>query len=160
MRINISQDEIKEWFEYRDGFLYWKKDNGTHGKRGNIAGGFRSKKHPYWLIGFKKKRHHAHRLIWIYFNGDIPDEMEIDHINKDKTDNRIENLRIVTHGQNGINKDCSKNNIYKIHKTKSGVIMYYARVRHNGERYFYKSSDMEDIKQWAENLKKNLLNTS
>ena len=41
-----------------------------------------------------------HRVIWYYFNGEIPEGMEIDHINTIKSDNRLENLRVVTHADN------------------------------------------------------------
>lgn len=38
----------------------------------------------------------AHRVVWEAFNGEIPQGMEIDHINTDRGDNRLENLRLVT----------------------------------------------------------------
>lgn len=50
-----------------------------------------------------------HRVIWFYFNGEIPKGMQIDHISGDKSDNRLENLRCVspfenTHNENTYNK--------------------------------------------------------
>lgn len=42
----------------------------------------------------------VHRIIYETFKGEIPDGMEIDHINTIKTDNRLENLRLVTHKEN------------------------------------------------------------
>lgn len=48
----------------------------------------------------KKIRILVHRLVWETFNGEIPKGMEIDHINRDKTDNKLSNLRCVTHIQN------------------------------------------------------------
>lgn len=42
----------------------------------------------------------VHRLIWEAFNGPIPDGMQINHINEDKTDNRLENLELVTPKEN------------------------------------------------------------
>lgn len=48
------------------------------------------------------KQHYAHRLAWFYVNGQMP-EMCIDHINGDRSDNRISNLRSVDYQINGQN---------------------------------------------------------
>jgi len=42
----------------------------------------------------------AHKLVYETFNGEIPQGYEIDHINTIRTDNRLENLRCVTHKEN------------------------------------------------------------
>ena len=49
-----------------------------------------------------RKRYHcfAHRLVWIYFNGAIPFNMEINHKNGLKTDNQPKNLELVTRSEN------------------------------------------------------------
>ena len=46
----------------------------------------------------------AHRFVYEYFNGPIPDGLQIDHINRDKADNRINNLRAVTQHENMQNR--------------------------------------------------------
>lgn len=51
-----------------------------------------------------------HILKWVFYNGEIEDGMEIDHINGDKQDNRLENLRCVSHYEN-CNNDSTKINI-------------------------------------------------
>lgn len=51
-----------------------------------------------------------HILKWVFFNGEIPEGYEIDHINGNKQDNRLKNLRCVTHYQN-CNNEKTKANI-------------------------------------------------
>ena len=51
----------------------------------------------------KRKTFSVHRLVWETFNGKIPDGMEIDHINTVRDDNRLDNLRVVTHKENNAN---------------------------------------------------------
>lgn len=65
----------------------------------------------------------AHRLAWLMYYGSEP-EGEIDHINRDPSDNRIENLRCVTHAENMYNRGVHKNNTsgtpgVRWHKTTS-----------------------------------------
>ena len=58
-----------------------------------------------------------HRIIWEHVNGQIPEGLCIDHINGVKQDNRITNLRLVTHGQNSQNQhDAHKDNLSTGHK--------------------------------------------
>ena len=47
---------------------------------------------------------YLHRFIWELHNGPIPDGMTIDHVNNDKLDNQLKNLRLATSSQNNINK--------------------------------------------------------
>ncbi len=47
-----------------------------------------------------KKGYTVHRIEWIAFNGDIPEGMQVNHINEDKTDNRLENLNLMTPTEN------------------------------------------------------------
>ena len=61
----------------------------------------------YWLdksSGYYKnasaKPHSLHRQVWIFHNGAIPDGMTIDHIDRNKDNNQIENLRLATYSEN------------------------------------------------------------
>ena len=51
-------------------------------------------------------REYAHRLIWFMFNGSIPDGLMIDHIDLDKSNNRLDNLRLITKSGNAQNSRC------------------------------------------------------
>lgn len=74
-------------------------------------------KDGYLIIKIKGKQYKAHRLVFAYFNGRFP-EREIDHINRIRTDNRIENLRECTRTQN------IQNTTKKVNP-KTGVIGIY-----------------------------------
>lgn len=73
-----------------------------------------SRKYPYLLLckDGKIKTHLVHRLVWEAFNGPIPDGMQVNHINEVKTDNRLENLNLMTPKENinwgtGIERRCN-----------------------------------------------------
>lgn len=92
----ITQERVKELFEYRDGDLVWKvKRRGRFAKPGVVAG---CKTDKYIWISVDCRSYAAHKLVFLYHYGYIP--KEIDHINQIKTDNRIENLRPCTRSQN------------------------------------------------------------
>ena len=55
--------------------------------------------HGYIQVGYQKKMYKAHRLIWAITHGEFP-QGHIDHINGKRSDNRIENIRVVNHQQN------------------------------------------------------------
>jgi hypothetical protein len=102
----ITQDKLKEYFDYKDGNLFWKKQPASHIKVGDVVGTIN--KRGYVQVKFLCKRFYAHRLIYFMFNGYFP--QEVDHIDGNKTNNKIENLREATPAQNRHNRKISKNN--------------------------------------------------
>ena len=70
----------------------------------------------------------VHRAVWLYFNGRIPKDMQINHKNGDKTDNRVVNLEVVT---------CSEN---AKHAIKTGL-----RVIKKGSDCSYSKLTEEDV---------------
>ncbi|MBN5207782.1 HNH endonuclease [Serratia marcescens] len=76
---------------------------------GKIAGGKDGAGYLVATAGEMKVR--VHRAIWTFAHGSIPEELYIDHINHIRHDNRIENLRLVTHPQNQRNQSMHSRNI-------------------------------------------------
>lgn len=75
-------------------------------KKGSVAGC--KMKHGYIAIRVDNVLHTAHRLAWLHVNGKWPDK-QIDHINRDRADNRAANLREVTNAENAQNQRLRKN---------------------------------------------------
>ena len=100
----------REIFNYdpETGVLRNKVTRSSRAKAGGVAGNL----HPegYMRVGFLGKQYMAHRVIWEMHNGSIPDGMQIDHINGVRDDNRIANLRVVTHQENGRNQKMKADN--------------------------------------------------
>lgn len=107
----------------------------------------------YWRVKFKNKAVFVHRLIWVLFNGEIPDNMVIDHIDGDSSNNSIENLRCITKRLNGLNKKMSRSNssgstgVYKFKSTEGyegyrAVVIYNQKSTHKNF-YFHKHSEEE-----------------
>lgn len=95
----ISQALVRELFDYQDGRLTWKtKRNGTriNGDAGHLN------KSGYVTIQINGRLHRAHRLIFLWHHGYMPNE--IDHVNRVKDDNRIENLREASRSENCMNR--------------------------------------------------------
>ena len=92
-------------FEYRDGDLY-RKHGQFVGKAGTLH-------HTgYVQVKVNRKNYRAHRIIFAMHHGYMPDC--IDHIDGNRTNNRIENLRESTNQQNQYNTGLCKHN-------KSGI---------------------------------------
>jgi len=132
----VTQALLKELFIYNPDtglFIRRKQVRGPNGRIGNIAG-HKDKSNGYVKIGVNGKSYKAHRLVWLYMYGKFPSN-QLDHINHNRSDNRLSNLREVSMAENLKNKkfySCSKHGF-------NGVIFqptrntWYARISVNGK---------------------------
>lgn len=100
----LTQEYVKELFDYRDGFLYWKVSRTVAVKVGMLAGtenpGKYGKRRKIGVYPFKKKIY-ASRIIFLWHYGWMPEF--IDHEDGDPENNLINNLRPATKRQNNTN---------------------------------------------------------
>jgi hypothetical protein len=104
----ITQQLVADYFDHKDGHLYWKKV--MHPNKQYLVGQEAGSIHQtgYRHVTWMGKPHKVHRLIYLLEHGYLP--KEIDHINGDRSDNRIENLRPATRSENQCNRNALANN--------------------------------------------------
>lgn len=151
-KIEVTREDLAEMLEYSplSGELRWRVrpahlfDSPVIAKSWNrrFAGrkaGSQIRKpsgHVYTRIGIGYQNLAAHRVIWLLVYGSIDDQMVIDHVNGVGTDNRLQNLRLVSSSDNSRNRSVTK-------RSRSGVVGVYwnstekkwhARIQVNGVR--------------------------
>lgn len=104
MRTSREVEALRGLFYYKDGYLYNKVDRHKNPRDSRINNIPNSD--GYMLLEVKGRYYKAHRIIYAICKGYMP--KEVDHINGNRLDNRIENLRACTHAQNGANVNQKK----------------------------------------------------
>ena len=93
----------------------------------------------YYCFNIERKPRYFHRLLMIAFVPNPDNKPCIDHINRIRTDNRIENLRWATHQENQENKSIQSNNklgIQHIFKDRNGFQFRITRNKIEHRKYF------------------------
>ena len=120
----LTQAELKQLLIYDPvtGVFINRVTRNSQALIGNEAG----TNHPdgYRHMKINHKCYLAHRLAWLYVHGEWPDG-QIDHINGNRKDNRIENLRLVCNKQNsenpGDNELPSHGSLWQVHEERYGA---------------------------------------
>jgi hypothetical protein len=105
----LSQARLHQLLKYNPetGIFTRKKAIKGGGAEGAVVGW--SNKIGYLAVQIDGQKHYCHRLAWLYSYGYLP-EHNIDHINRNKKDNRIKNLREISQQCNTRNNGNRKNN--------------------------------------------------
>ena len=109
-----------------------KVDRTYHSKKGQEIGSLNL--NGYYVIFFKRKHYSNHRIVYFLNTGVDPEEKQVDHIDGNRLNNKIWNLRLATHKQNSINREKQENNA-------SGITGVYLETRTNKHRPFIKYND-------------------
>lgn len=108
----LTQEKVHESLKYHsDGRLTWKIKRSNNSRIGKEVGTIDH--YGYKVFNMCSNYYRVHRIVWFMHHGYMP-ENNIDHINRNKIDNRIENLREV--GQ-----QCNARNTGNFRHNKSGI---------------------------------------
>ena len=126
--LKIPIDELKKEFYWCENSKALKRKTSIQGQARNSLIGCR-KSDGRKSVGFKSKEYLYSRVVWTWFNGEIPEGMIVDHINQDPSDDRLENLRLVTKSGN------SRNTKRPIDNTSGIIGVSYNTARDKWEAY-------------------------
>jgi hypothetical protein len=117
-----TQSELRALFDYdpESGILTWKV-----GKRTGYAVGSVGKAGYLYVKIANVRNVRVHRVIWKWMTGEDP-TLDVDHIDRVRTNNRWKNLRTLTRAQNCRNTPGTRVTLHKA----SGL--YVTRMRYNG----------------------------
>ena len=140
------RDCVRSLFDYRDGNLYWKEYRSSSAQKGDLAGTVRND--GRCQIGINGKKYKAHRLIFLYHYGYLP--KFLDHIDRNPSNNSIDNLREATKSQNQWNRRSVESYNGKLTSSGfKGVVFrkqsqkWQAQIQINGERKYLGIFDSE-----------------
>lgn len=120
-KVMLTQERLKELLSYDPdtGFFVWSVNRSNFVSAGVEAGSIDSE--GYRRIMIDSKSYKAHRLAWLYVNGDWP-ELQIDHIDHNRANNEWANLRDTTSLGNARNQK-----IYKTNKSGCTGVLWHKK---------------------------------
>ena len=140
-------EELAKRLDYNkeDGVLYWSIPTCNSVKKGDRAG-VKTKGRGYIRVRFQGKNYYGHRIAWLIHYGALPSHT-IDHINGNTSDNRIINLRDVTHKTNMMNQKikatntsgrvgvtwCKSRSLWEVKIAVNGVTIHGGRFSDRGD---------------------------
>ena len=140
---HVSYQQLVSLLDYSPdtGEFRWRKRSGSGRSNagwnaryvGKVAGSLNQTGYRQIRIG--DRLHCAHKLAWLWGTGEWPSG-ELDHINRCRDDNRIDNLRPATRSQNCANTRLYKNNKSGIRGVSKGRSGWEANIRKDGKRYY------------------------
>jgi hypothetical protein len=138
---DLTHETVSALLNYNpeSGVLAWKVRSSSRRGPGDSAGSLH--RFGYIIVRVGGKAYKAHRLAWLLHYGKWPED-QVDHVNGDRADNRIANLRAATASENGQNLHRRKTGatgflgVTQSKGPRSKTLKFQAQIQSNGE-YFY-----------------------
>jgi hypothetical protein len=127
-------DAVKQRLRYdpETGHFYWLDGRDVGHRAGTVQ------HNGYRAIMFNRRLLLEHRLVFAFVYGEWP-PLNVDHINGDRADNRIANLRCSTKSENSRNSKTwrtSECGLKGVSRADSKTEKWMARIKHNGKRVY------------------------
>ena len=155
-----SQQELQALFEYSPNtglFIYKVKPN-FRIKIGSVAGTVKTtgKSKGYCFIKINGQLYQASRLAWLYVYGIDPGDLTVDHIDRNPSNNAIDNLRLATLSEQAFNRSSTNQlNVRRVSYVASRHV-YIAQVnfRKAGICTSKQFTTIEEASEWYEDMRK------
>lgn len=148
----ITQERLRQLFSYDENSGEFLRIKGVKKASAGVLAGTKAL-NGYITISVDCKRYYAHRLAWLYSYGFMP--RQIDHIDRDRSNNALANLRAASNSQNGANKPMGKKECggFKGVRKKKGAKNWTARIKCEGSEIYLGTFSSEEEAAKAYNLK-------
>ena len=148
VKVDYSDPKYRTGFKYspQTGIFYRLPQPNKHADK--VGPLITKKRDGYIRYKTLKRDLSAARMAFAFMDVDVPDDMEVDHINGIKTDNRFSNLRLVTYRQNQQNREIHRGG-HLPGTTNVASGKWEAGCTHKGRSYYFGTFDIAELAHQA-----------